>query len=630
MTLSTNEKLSEGNLEQIAERPVQAAERVGRPRVLLRQKNSPAVLEPEATERKAPSVGRRIYGFRSMQRDVSGLEKISTVILRPSVGRRIPRTLASRRRPSLSGQETSFFRKGEGSGCPTLVGPILAHRVGLLLLALCLFPFALSAHVGSPDVYFESAAGPYRILTVVRMPQVVPGVADIEVRVLSGSVQSVRVVPMRIQGQGAELAPVPDVATPVAGSPDVFRASLWIMMRGAWKVDVELTGEQGTAKVGVPIAATAIIQRPMTRAMGMLLAALGVLLFAGLLAIIGAAFREAKLPPGAPLPVRATRHARWAMLAAAVILVTIVSLGNLWWSVEAGDNARTLYRLPRMNALLRPPATLVLQLRNPNGGGWAERIRLDDLVPDHGHLVHLFLVREPALDALAHLHPQRADANHLVFMVDGQPESTAGSRFTQSLPPLPAGKYRLFADIVHGTGFPETQVAELDLPAVPAASGPLDPDDTAWTISGRVDTGDSPVSGAPPLSRPTLAGQGGNVLWLDEKTPLRVNEPLRLRFRVLDSSGQPASDLEAYMGMAGHLVVLRDDFSVFAHLHPAGSVPMAAVDLANRAASHNMVHAIDPEISFPYGFPQPGHYRLFLQYKRAGRVHTAAFDATVN
>jgi hypothetical protein len=35
------------------------------------------------------------------------------------------------------------------------------------------------------------------------------------------------------------------------------------------------------------------------------------------------------------------------------------------------------------------------------------------------------------------------------------------------------------------------------------------------------------------------------------------------------------------------------------------------------------------EITFPYGFPQAGDYRLFLQVKRAGQVETAVFDTQV-
>jgi hypothetical protein len=36
-----------------------------------------------------------------------------------------------------------------------------------------------------------------------------------------------------------------------------------------------------------------------------------------------------------------------------------------------------------------------------------------------------------------------------------------------------------------------------------------------------------------------------------------------------------------------------------------------------------------PEVTFPYGFPDAGDYRLFVQIKRNGQVQTATFDTHI-
>ena len=39
---------------------------------------------------------------------------------------------------------------------------------------------------------------------------------------------------------------------------------------------------------------------------------------------------------------------------------------------------------------------------------------------------------------------------------------------------------------------------------------------------------------------------------------------------------------------------------------------------------------LPPTASFPFGFPQTGLYRLWVQMKRDGRVYTGVFDVRVN
>jgi len=68
----------------------------------------------------------------------------------------------------------------------------------LLLAAPC------SAHVGSPDVYFQGQAGPYPITVTVRTPGVIPGIAVIEVRAADPGVQQVHAVPLYILGPGSK------------------------------------------------------------------------------------------------------------------------------------------------------------------------------------------------------------------------------------------------------------------------------------------------------------------------------------------------------------------------------------------------------------------------------------------
>jgi hypothetical protein len=124
------------------------------------------------------------------------------------------------------------------------------------------------------------------------------------------------------------------------------------------------------------------------------------------------------------------------------------------------------------------------------------------------------------------------------------------------------------------------------------------------------------------------------MVWDRGNTPLRARQPYRFQFRIEDAQGKPAPDMEFYMGMMGHAAFVRTDLSAFAHIHPSGSVPMAALALtqpANPHAGHTMAAegALPSAVSFPYGFPKPGDYRIFVQVKRGGQIETGIFDVKV-
>jgi len=498
----------------------------------------------------------------------------------------------------------------------------------------------VSAHVGSPDVFYEGKAGPYPLFVSVRVPQVIPGVAEIQIRSESKDVRAIRVVPLRLAGPGSNLPPTPDLATQSKDDPQFFTASLWLMESGALQVRVQADGAKGQGEVSVPVPSSAQRTLPMQKSLAGLLLALMLLLAVGAVFIVGAIVREGNLEGGEAPDEARNRRARRAMVVTAVLVAALLFLGRLWWGSDATDFQRRV-------DFFKPPAaalTLVngnrLEIRLAPGSASSQiqdlrtppRLRLADVIPDHGHLMHLFLLRTPNLDAMWHLHPEPA----------------GGDVFAADLPDMPAGHYQVFADVVDPRGFPWTLVGTTDLPQIsgrPTNADNLTGDDSMWSGASLVPT-------AATESAAYQLPDGGRIVWQRPPGALKAGAPFEFTFDVQDKGGRPAQDMQPYMGMAGHAEFVRSDLSVFAHVHPAGSVSMAALDLAqaglageagasgsamsmpmSSAMSTSMPMAdsgpIPPEVRFPYGFPRAGEYRIFVQIKRGGRVKTGVFDARV-
>jgi hypothetical protein len=467
-----------------------------------------------------------------------------------------------------------------------------ANRLRLAIRAIAftlLFAASASAHVGSPDIFFQAKAGPYPLLIAIRPPDVIPGVATIEVRSQGPGVRQILLTPTPMTGEASKHPPVADIATASTADPQYFEGSLWLMQMGSWMVHIHAKGVQGEGELVVPVPAVATRIKPMSSGVGYFLAGMMLFLVAGLVSITGAAVREAQLEPGAASP-RWTRKTSLTMMGTALLLAFVLWRGNVWWAEDAAFSQKRLFKPLGITAEVKE-AHAEFRLQDP---GWIRQRKLDDLIPDHGHLMHLFLVRWPNMDEVFHLHP----------------EQTAAGFFDLDLPSLPAGEYRIFGDVVHENGFAETAVGQVTLPE----------------IHGKPLTGDD-AGGAATKD----LGKGYSMVRVQDKTmAVRAKQVTLFSFAIQERDGKLADDMEPYMGMGGHAEFVKRDGTVFAHVHPTGSVSMASVAVASPAQMAAMHEGkVGPVVSFPFGVPTPGEYRIFVQMKRAGKVETGTFDLEV-
>lgn len=478
-----------------------------------------------------------------------------------------------------------------------------------------------SAHIGSPDAWYDGSAGPYHVVVQVVAPGVVPGVAKVFVRVTDGRADQVAIQANRYDA--ISVAPPPELATPAEGDPGLFSGELWIMTGGSNSVAVNITGARGAGRAVVPIVVVANRRLQLDPKLGFALTAVGVFLFVGFVTIVGAAVRESVLAPGEVPDRRRRWKARIAMGTSAAIVALALFGGSRWWNLEDRRFVDSIYKPLASTASITAedgaPA-VELQITDStwimrNDSSWLLRHHASHwspLILDHGKLVHLFMVRDGDLAAFAHLHPTTTDS----------------VRFRSSLPPLPAGTYRVYGDIVHESGFNETLSSKVTLDHAIAGITRSDADDASFY---------SPVA-----PNDSVAVVDDVVIRrLESGHPLVTGVEAPLRFSITNENGKPLT-LEPYVGMAGHAVVTRDDGAVFVHLHPNGTISMASQmavtmrtpadsvsgRLGQRIAASTMPAASMPSdgiVGFPYAFPQPGKYHMWVQVKHDGRVVTGAF-----
>ena len=553
-------------------------------------------------------------------------------------------------------------------------------RITLLLTAALAFAYPVHAHVGSPEVTMEGAAGSYHLMVSVKPPDVIPGTALITVFLDNGAGVSVSAQPIYFYS-GRNGAPSADLLQPVAGQPGQFTGKVWLMRDGSSSILLHVRGALGAGELVVPIVAVSTAERRLPAATGYILVGLGIVLFVLLVTIVGASVAEGLTKKGQTLTAGRRRAKGIAIAMAAVFASLIVYGGNSWWQSWARRYRHFMFR----------PMHASYQLKQDSGGN-ALTIRIDTasgqrvgalpyVIPDHGKLMHLFIVRIPAMDAFAHLHPVRVDS----------------ADFRTILPPLPKGRYLAFADIVYLSGFAETlkDTFYINEPLTDSLHR-LDPDDAyAYALPNNIV--DNPFHGDDHVIVCGKPGTGvrmqdGSTMFMEGpestqftgsrgstlstgSTPstgstgsFEAGQLYNLRFSVVDANNQPAQ-LQPYLGMMAHAAIIKDDGSTYVHLHPVGTYSVAAQEglLHRMGQAENEYHYPDPAafrdsidelvgrlkgmsenernavlmkqmnmpamhakgemkmgnmVSFPYSFPQPGIYRIWVQVKRNGRVLT--------
>ena len=534
---------------------------------------------------------------------------------------------------------------------------------GLIWVGI-LTPILAWSHLGSPNIVLEGTAGPYPVLINIMPPEVVPGLAQISVRVKSEKIEAVSIQGIYYRS-GSDGAPTPEALTGVPGDEQLYSGKIWLMERGSASVKVIVDGWQGTGSTVVPIPSIAVREPEMEQGLSVALAILGLILFLGAITLVYASVGEASVPLGEKL----SKKKRWVSVAVAgaslVLFMGILNFGKSWWE---SDENRYKWRMFESTPIQTQVDNRDLTIRisseysynqDANGKRWYKGgadpfydRTPTALIPDHGKLMHAFLIEKESGKYFSHVHPVRQDSVTYTVALTDQ---------------LPEGTYHLFADIVHQSGIIETLYDEVEFEAyqppqeevVPvvavndAEEMTADPDDSYYTF--RAYEGNEQVLENNWKVRWEQASQGS----------ITAGQVMSLTFSIENEVGVPLP-LEPYLGMLGHAAVMRDDGKVYIHLHPVGTISMAAQEaLANQINDDLLtlclpidstgvkkldLPLLDPrqvtnmkaevekqmeangltnQVSFPYAFPEAGTYRIWVQMKVQGEVQTAAFDVEV-
>jgi len=450
-----------------------------------------------------------------------------------------------------------------------------------LWFILLLFTSPARAHIGSPDTFVQAQIGPYVVLIAAHPPATSPGALELDLRFAPDD----HITRITAALDDATPTIVPLVLDGTAST------SLWTTSTAAQTLHLEVEGNHGTFSYKVTLPASSQNQLSRSKRLSLLETSSVEIAFV-VFVIIATVFLILTLSGAKDM----LHPHRFRLIATAILVALLLAAGL---------------------AIRKPSHTAITASLNANQLDFTltnSSETFTDLLPDHGKLIHLFLIRVPGKDVFLHLHPVQLSPGH----------------FRTNLPAMPPGTYTLFADLYHADGTPETAALRLTLPGQ-SHSALTDQDDTTAVLPPIAQT--LRVAHSPAASSMVSGEQQLLTFPLRDDYTLTLLAPLHLAplhvnlftVTLLDPTGRPPQDMALYLSMSAHAVVLRADDQVFAHIHPGGTLPMLMP--ANMTMS---MPTATNTATIPYGFPTTGLYRIFVQMKHGRTVETAAFDLHVN
>lgn len=191
---------------------------------------------------------------------------------------------------------------------------------------------------------------------------------------------------------------------------------------------------------------------------------------------------------------------------------------------------------------------------------------------DQTKRMHFYAIRTD-LTGFQHLHPTMA----------------ADGTWTADLSALAPGSWRMFASFTPDGG---------------AGKG------TAFVLSRAV-TVPGTEKRTPVPAAAARARVDGYTVTVQGEPMAGMSHPLTV---TVTKDGRPITTLQPYLDTYAHLTAFHEGDTAFAHLHPTTRVD----------GDHG-----GPKLAFDAELPTAGNWRLFLQFRAGGELHTAALTLKV-